>query len=1476
MADTVTLNNYSDDAQIKRYISDVLMPRVFKDIPLNILNTGSFSIINEYMSQAIENMAFTASFYHNESFITKAMLADSIYSEAAIFNIGYSYATPSCCNFMLELRIKDLMANATFNSDNGLYEFILDKNTKFNLSNGSVYSLDYDILIQYKSEATATIQSSAPAWNVQYINMDQMNSVAVNKDPYILYRVSETWLCLFVKASEYERETHVVVNNMTNGIPNEDALITCTNHIAGFDIKYIDGSGKEEYIPHDHILPIHSDVNDQKPYVHYIMDSPKTIRFMFQLNGTRYFVPKLNSSYEITVYTCHGEAANFSSFKTDEQPGVITSSSKYSNNGNVMKAVFVISASRAGTNIGTIETTRRETIEAYNTANVISSDHDIEEWFNTFHFKNVLYPFFFKRRDDPWGRIWSGYIALKDAEDNVFRTNTLHAKIPYQYLYMNDDGKGDMYATNEIIIPPGLVWLYTSGDARKYTVEPLLGSNGKFETAKTSFAIGSKFIFANPFGIRIQKDPFAIGYFNPWINSVVTATNVPTNHEYVQDEDDTALIYHATPTLVQVTRNFMEDYYRLKIVVSPSTGGTINGEKFVTVTKTMISTPQFNQEMWNYFERPSELYEVNVPVLVQNPKDKYILFDPENTYMCVRDRVVDTNDPNKIILSDFWIEEVDPVTNAKKLTAMRIQGYDKYIGSAELWGDNGVCMQDGNKVYQRDDTTITISGISVNGAGTDPYVFEQAEHSQHYDLRLKTSQHGYVTAIKVDASYVTKEKYQTFNEQDLYRIGIQNRSVSFTLVDDGHPEGVIVTIDNAMYVDIPIAPFEDPQTGVMVFDLTNTIASEEEPGIILYAQMKPVPSEASVLYTRVPFSTFASTPDIPMFTMVNTQIPLNQNKMRVMLETRINGNTNGWLEMIPKNVDSDGSVEFEAILNPLNKLIGSDNRIRIASVDHGGGAWHPTSYNGEIVINAINPEIQISILFESSDPLHPTEFLDNTDYTGYRLMDRWKVDNMSLLQELKEMRSVVKFGENHVPSQNEIDSYNAFMELCSSDNDAENLVDIQAYALNHSSTSDFPRIQKIAGDMLNKLDDIRHTYNIKYKIGKVNIEAGGTGYSRDIVRIIFANGATSKGAFIVDGYNSASDDKTGPVWSITPLTNVGDNIEWDTGTAAITVDYEDYNWSEMMGGSDTTQLMTERISGSNGTGLKVSINQSDVSVETSIPPVQNQEHYIKLELLLVKLKSVFTTTDLTEGEWSELAWEIGNYPTMISEAYAGTSVDSAIEIQLVPFVQHTLMNSEKFDEFVASFTQIHKAIEPVIFKRLEGNNYLDCKLIATYGYPHSYASDVSKKIYESRTNTETADTNELFWPSLDVQLEFDVHLFNPAMETITFKEIRNIIKSYFNRLTSIHTPVDMISMDNNIYISQLIQQLESHPNVAYLKFKGWYTDEKGDPHGNYMNADYQCIVQMWDTIEDFPTKELERYVPEMFVLDDASIVLNAI
>ena len=252
------LNNYSDDAKIKEYIQYQLAPKVFHDIPLNVLNTGHFSLINEYMSQAMEDMAYTASFYLNENFITKAVLSDSIYSEAAIFDIGYSFAIPSSCNFLLELKISDLLNSATPNQyDSSIMEFVLDKDTKFNLSNGSVYSLDYDILIQYQKKQNS---NEAVSWNIQYTNTDVSNSISKNdKNIYILYRVTDVWLCLFVQASEYTRQTHIVTNNMTNGLPNPDKVIRCTDHICGFDVKYVSGT-RSEYIARDHILPIHSDV----------------------------------------------------------------------------------------------------------------------------------------------------------------------------------------------------------------------------------------------------------------------------------------------------------------------------------------------------------------------------------------------------------------------------------------------------------------------------------------------------------------------------------------------------------------------------------------------------------------------------------------------------------------------------------------------------------------------------------------------------------------------------------------------------------------------------------------------------------------------------------------------------------------------------------------------------------------------------------------------------------------------------------------------------------------------------------------------------------------------------------------------------------------------------------------------------------------------------------------------------------------
>lgn len=1340
MAEEIILSNMSDDSEIKKYINEELMPRVFHDIPLNVLNVGMYSIINELMSQGMEQHAFTSSFYYNESFITKAMLAQSIYAEAAIFNIGYAFAIPSSCSFLLELKIEDIKNNATENPNNGLMEFILDKNTKFNLKNGSVYSLDYDILVQYT-------KNDNPSWNIQYMDMNGTNMCATNKNPYIMYRVTETWLCLYINTSEYERQTHTVVNNMMNGIANQDKVINCIDHICGFDVTYIDGDGNRNFIPHDHLLPINVSVKDDKPYLHYIMDDPNTIRFKFQMNGNRYFIPDSNSSYEITIYTCHGEAANFTAYDNQEQPSVITATNRYSNNANVLKAGFVISPSMMGADIGTTETVRRLTIEAYNTVNVLSSDHDIEEWFKTFYFRNMLYPFFFKRRDDPWGRIWSGFLALKDSDNYIFRTNTLSCLIPYKVLEDND--KNNTYNGNEIIIPPGWVWIYEKhgkGDEERYTVNPYTyrtttkdeNNEDKFidivETANTLASINEKFIFSNPFGIRIQKSPFAIGYFNPWINESFTATHVSS--EFVDNDytDDISYVYHATPIRTDIKRTYRENYYKITSWISATIGTWLEKNLVQYLRKNAIA-PIFSTNMWNYFVEPVDKYAMNIPLLALRKENGYLPFEPERTYLCVRNR--NKMDDNTWTLEDIWIEDYSEDENVKKTVYIPITGeITRLYGDDETWGDNG--WWNGYEVYVTGDTTVNISPAVDNNLK-----FERHATGNYYTLKL--GENVPVGLIrKMVVTEAINSSLQKYNETSLVKIG--KSYASQTIINLYYTDGreFHYTVTNMANIYTPYS-FTMDENNQYVFELDRAGSD----AVILYVDMKPTPASGAVDYYRIPFSKFEE--NHAAYYVQNSLLPMDQNNMRVLLHSVVNGSETGYVEMQPIEKLSDGSYKFETVMYPLNQMVDIDNRILIASEDYGGGSWINAKKGSGVSIDATDPELKLSILIRSEHPDRESDIKHGDSYTGFRIVDQYVLDDVSLVQELKEMRSTVIFRDDSEMGTDAQELYDDFFTIITYDPAKNNMWNLRKWA---------------------------HDMYIN-----------GTGSNTDLDTL--------------QGYIDKADpnDPESPTLFSTFIERY-----YDVFDTSITYPY-----------LEEVESMLEGILEAN------TINDVDP------------------EFVYKKLV---------------------DYEEEIEDMFAAKyNINPGVEIQLVPMVEYTLMNSERFESFVHSFTQVHKAIEPVIFSRLEGNNYLDCKLIGTYGLPHSYTSDLEPNVY---------------WPDLNVKLEFDCHLKNVNMTTNTVTELKNIIKEYFNRLTTVHTAAETVNLENNIYISNLIRKMEAHDNVGYIRFKGWYTNEKNIVNGNYMDANYQGIIQKHKSIDDFDKGELEVYVPEMYILDDADITLNII
>ena len=168
----IIVRNYVDNFSVKDYIVNGLIPKAFPNIPINKLNAGFVGVVSEYLSQAIEDSYYTSSLMLNENFITKAILPNSIYAEAALFNLGYAFATHSRCNFAIQLWADDVINNSSkVPGANNIFQYKLDRDTKV-IVGKNVYRFDYDIIINHR------YINGKPTFEAQYDMEDKISVVS--------------------------------------------------------------------------------------------------------------------------------------------------------------------------------------------------------------------------------------------------------------------------------------------------------------------------------------------------------------------------------------------------------------------------------------------------------------------------------------------------------------------------------------------------------------------------------------------------------------------------------------------------------------------------------------------------------------------------------------------------------------------------------------------------------------------------------------------------------------------------------------------------------------------------------------------------------------------------------------------------------------------------------------------------------------------------------------------------------------------------------------------------------------------------------------------------------------------------------------------------------------------------------------------------------------------------------------------------
>lgn len=512
----IIVRNYTDNFNIKEYIQQEMIPSAFPNIPMNKLNLGFTGIVSEYISQGIEDAQSTAALMMNESFISKAVMPSSIYANAAVFGLGYRFAKPSKCSFAVQLSLSDIIKNAKPVIGTTISRYILDKDTQIILGD-SIYVFDYDVYIDF------TMINRKRVFNIYY-NMEETNSISDITSSYIKHQVTTIdWLVLFVDLKEYMRKTDTVSITDNTITTNSDIQLKWTRQIAGIDIVYITPQKQRLSLK----LKTQDTKPDVEPFAWYKFIDDDIISLSFTSN-TGYWNPEFNSSIEYTIYTCTGASANFTSYDRRTGVPIKKTGERYPYNSDTKMVAICYSGSVGGENRGTIEDLRDDVLLAYNTVNVLTTDHDIESWFETYGKRHNTIAKFFKRRDDPSGRLFSQFISIVN-DTYIYPTNTLGIRVPLPTQSdSNDQSNSNDYFdaitysggdVSEVSIKPGHLWTYY-GDSRD-TLEMATDDNDIpviVTDDLTNILEDDKFYFVNPFYIKIHKNPTTMISYNYLIN----------------------------------------------------------------------------------------------------------------------------------------------------------------------------------------------------------------------------------------------------------------------------------------------------------------------------------------------------------------------------------------------------------------------------------------------------------------------------------------------------------------------------------------------------------------------------------------------------------------------------------------------------------------------------------------------------------------------------------------------------------------------------------------------------------------------------------------------------------------------------------------------------------------------------------------------------------------------------------------------
>lgn len=449
---TSTVRNYRDNFDFKQLTTDILVPKFFPNEDISTRMSGLLGLTTEQLSLISEDAFHATSTLLKEFFINKATLPESIYNYAALFQLSDVMGSAASCRFLIvfkESNIQEVFEEANMFATSQTQDRIyISKDTKVYVED-IPFVFDYDIEITRKK---TKLSSTDYVYGAKYIISDYKNSISNITNPYIKIRRAEGgFFALDVTMHQCLRNETIesIIDNSAINYPVID--VKFDGILAGFDAFY-KAPGDTEYT--QMITKVYNSLPEKDPFCYYRIIDENELRLSFSLADS-YFQPEFNSEIKIVTYTTKGNGGNFSTY-TGSNVSIELDTEVYTYNETFIMNPVVVSASSGGTDKLDIEELRHMVSIQYSTSTVLSTDHDLELYFENYEEKNANLIKFIKRRDDLVSRLFTGFMVCKN-EDYVYPTNTLDISTNFTY-WDNPDG-GHTYT-----LEPGHLFTYNGNN----------------------------------------------------------------------------------------------------------------------------------------------------------------------------------------------------------------------------------------------------------------------------------------------------------------------------------------------------------------------------------------------------------------------------------------------------------------------------------------------------------------------------------------------------------------------------------------------------------------------------------------------------------------------------------------------------------------------------------------------------------------------------------------------------------------------------------------------------------------------------------------------------------------------------------------------------------------------------------------------------------------------------------------------------